>query len=100
MHFVGRPKFDTFDTVASENLERARQDLLNGTADEVLETFGPAAVNELFLGSGIYGVAVNRAGRIGDVTLREAPKGEPPLSLVANAYSASTSELIPAEPAR
>ncbi|NJO37012.1 MAG: conjugal transfer protein TraN [Rhizobiales bacterium] len=35
---------------------------------------------------------------MGDVTLREAPEGETPLSLVANAYSASAGETIPAEP--
>ena len=86
------------DGVAAQDLERARQDLLNGAADDVFETFGPAAVNELFLGQGIDRVAANDAGRIGDVTLREAPEGETPLSLVANAYSASAGEAIPAEP--
>ena len=58
-----------------------------------------AAVNELFLGPGIDGVAANDAGRIGDVTLREAPERETPLSLVANAFSAAAREAIPAEPA-
>ena len=87
------------DAVAAEDFERARQDLLNGTADDVFETFGPAAVNELFLGEGVDGGAANDVGRIGDVTLREAPEGKTPLSLVANAYSASASETIPAEPA-
>ena len=87
------------DRVAAEDLERARQDLLNGVADDVLETFGPAAVNELFLGSGIDGAAADESGRIGDATLREAPEGETALSLVANAYSASAVEAIAAEPA-
>ena len=86
------------DTVAAQDLEEARQDLLNGAADDVFEMFGPAAVNELFLGEGVDGVAANDGGRIGDVTLREAPEGETPLSIVANAYSASASESIPAEP--
>ena len=89
---------NTDDPVAAQDLDRARQDLLNGAADGVFEAFGPAAVNELFLREGVDGVAANDAGRIGDVTLREAPEGETPLSLVANAYSASVSETIPAEP--
>ena len=87
------------DAVATDDLERARQDLLNGAADDVFDTFGPAAVNEQFIGQGIDGAAADGAGRIGDVTLREAPEGETPLSLVANAYSASASETIPTEPA-
>jgi conjugal transfer mating pair stabilization protein TraN len=72
--------------------------LLNGAADDVFATFGPAAVNELFLGEGVDGGAAIDAGLIGDVTLRSAPEGETPLSLVANAYSTSASETIPAEP--
>jgi conjugal transfer mating pair stabilization protein TraN len=86
------------DGAATEDLERARQDLLNGAADDVFATFGPAAVNELFLGEGVDGGAAIDAGLIGDVTLRSAPEGETPLSLVANAYSTSASETIPAEP--
>lgn len=71
----------------------------DGTADDVFETFYPAAVNALFLGPGPDRAAANDAGRIGDVTLREAPEGETALSLVANAYSTSASETIPAKPA-
>ena len=51
-----------------------------------------------FLDQGVEGAAADEAGRIGDVALREAPEGETPLSLVANAYSASANETIPAEP--
>ncbi|MEZ5934846.1 MAG: conjugal transfer protein TraN [Alphaproteobacteria bacterium] len=87
------------DGVAAEDLQAARQELLNGTADDVFATFGPAAVNELFVGPAPDGTAANEAGRIGNVALREAPEGETALSLVANAYSASASETIPAEPA-
>ncbi|MEM8950646.1 MAG: conjugal transfer protein TraN [Pseudomonadota bacterium] len=87
------------NTFAAQDLENTRQDLLNGAADDVFETFGPAAVNEIFLGQGAEGAAASDAGRIGDVTLRDAPEGETSLSLVANAYSASAKETIPAEPA-
>jgi hypothetical protein len=87
------------DAVAADDLERTRQGLLNSTADDVFETFGPAAFNELFLGPGIDGAAVDESGRNGDVTLREVPEDETALSLVANAYSASAIEAIPAEPA-
>ncbi len=86
------------DRVAAQDLERARQDLLDGTADDVFETFGPAAVNELFLGQGIEAAAADEAGRIGDITLREAPESKTPLSLVANAYSASAGKTISTEP--
>ncbi|MEZ5933197.1 MAG: conjugal transfer protein TraN [Alphaproteobacteria bacterium] len=87
------------DDIARQDLETARRDLLNVTADDVLETFGPAAVNELFLGPGPDGVAATGDGRAGDVTLREPPDGVTALSLVADAYSAYAGETIPAEPA-
>ncbi|MDH3661714.1 MAG: conjugal transfer protein TraN [Alphaproteobacteria bacterium] len=87
------------DDIAAQDLERTKQALLNGAADDVLETFGPGAVNELFLGPSPDGIAATENGRNGDVTLKEPPAGEPALSLVANAYSASAGETVAAEPA-
>ena len=87
------------DDIAREDLEAARQDLLNGAADDVFDTFGPAAVNELFLGPGPDGIAATGDGRAGDVTLREPPDGATALSLVADAYSAYAGETFPAVPA-
>ena len=87
------------DAIAEEDLQVARQELLNGTADNVFDDFGPGAVNELFVGSGPDGVAAGINGRIGDVVLREPPLGDTALSLVANAYAASAGESIAAEPA-
>ena len=87
------------DAVAEEDLRIARQELLNGTADDVFDDFGPGAVNELFIGSEPDGVAAGINGRIGDVVLRDPPLRDTALSLVANAYAASASETIPAEPA-
>ena len=87
------------DAIAEEDLQAVRQELLNGTADDVFDDFGPGAVNELFIGSGPDGVAAGNNGRIGDVVLRDPPVGDTALSLVANAYATSASETIPAEPA-
>gem|GEM_PF-4160565 len=87
------------DTVAEEDLQVACQELLNGTADDVFDAFGPGAVNELFIGQGPDGIAAEDGGRVGDVTLREPPMGETALSLVANAYATSARETIPAAPA-
>ena len=87
------------DDIAREDLETARQDLLNGAADDVLDTFGPAAANELFLGPEPDGIAATDNGRAGDVTLREPPDGATALSLVADAYGAYAGETFAAEPA-
>ena len=86
------------DAVANEDLRQSRQDLLNGTADYVFDTFGSGAVNELFSGSG--GQAADATGRLGDVELKDAlfTPEQTPLSLVANAYSTSATETIAAEP--
>ena len=87
------------DAIAEEDLQVVRQELLNGTADDAFDDFGPGAVNELFIGSGPDGAAAGNNGRIGDVALREPPVGYTALSLVANAYGVSASATVPAQPA-
>ena len=83
---------------AEEELAVVRQDLLNGAADEVFDSFGAGAVNALFVSSGSGVDAADENGRLGDVALRTPPPGEAPLALVANAYGVAASEAYPVEP--
>ncbi|NJO37974.1 MAG: conjugal transfer protein TraN [Rhizobiales bacterium] len=83
---------------AEQDLARLRQDLLNGVADEVLESLGAGAMNALFVNPAIGSDAADENGRLGDVALRRPPPGETPLALVANAYGVAASEAYPAEP--
>lgn len=87
------------DTIAEDDLQRVRQDLLNRTADDLLSEHGDAAVNAIFVQEGGGEPAANNTGRNGDVALRLPPNDRTALSLVADAYSASAADRIDPDPA-
>ncbi|MGI9506472.1 MAG: conjugal transfer protein TraN, partial [Geminicoccaceae bacterium] len=80
------------DTVAEEDLQRVRQELLNETADDLLSEHGDGAVNATFVQAGGGEPAANDAARNGDVVLRRSPGDRTALSLVADAYAASAAD--------